>query len=171
MRCKCTVKDNYEVIGLCKLDKFACICNEEAWTQISVPQVLSLPLQKPDIEVINKIYNSIEITSTSIINTPVSCVPNIEGVKLTGKKLLVEGNVCQTMIYTAGIACNSVHPVNFKIPFCTYIILDPDVDIELDSYCVVPCIEDVYSEILNERTLFMNITMFLLAKKVESSCF
>lgn len=152
MRCKCTVKDNYEVIGLCKMDKFACICDEEAWTQISVPQVLALPIDKCNIEGISKIYNTVEITSTSIINTPISCVANAEGVKLTGKKLLVEGNVCQNVIYTAAVTTQTVHPVVFKIPFCTYIILDPDVDIELDSYCVVPCIEDVYAEILNERT-------------------
>lgn len=171
MRCQCSVKDNYEVIGICKIDKLACICDEEAWTQISVPQVVALPDNKPNLKVINKIYNSVDITNTNIISTPVSTVPNAEGVKLTGRKLLVEGNVCQTVIYTSGAACQSVHPVNFKIPFCTYIILNCDVDLELDKFCVVPCIEDVYAEILNERTLFMNITMFLLARKAETGCY
>lgn len=170
MLCKCTIKDNYEVIGLCNVGKWSPIETIEPWTQISVPEVLIIPSNKEDIETINKIYNNVEITSATIINTPCADVPNAEGMSLTGKKLLVEGNVCITLVYTAKNLCQSVHPVHFKIPFCTYIIIDSDADIELDQYCVIPCIEDVYAQVLSERLIFINITLFLLAKKQDQVC-
>lgn len=170
MYCQCRVTGNYEVVGLCNLSKFNCIDYQAAWTQINIPQVLMLPEAKPDIEAINKIYNRVEITSTDIIKTPCSDTANAEGLLLTGRKLLVEGYVCQTVVYTADVPDQSVHPVNFKIPFCSYIIIEGDADIELDVYCVVPCIEDVYSELLNKRMLFMDVTLFLMAKKVNNGC-
>lgn len=170
MLCRCTVRDNYEVIGLCNVSKWAPIDTTEPWTQISVPEVLVIPESKEDVEAINKVYNNIEITSATIINTPCSDVPNAEGMLLTGKKLLVEGNICQTIVYTAKNVCQSVHPVHFKIPFCSYIIIDEAADIELDQYCVIPCIEDVYAQVLSERLIFVNITLFLLAKKQDQAC-
>lgn len=170
MLCKCTVRDNYEVIGLCNVNKWSCIDSVEAWTQISVPQVLMLPQDKPDIEVINKIYNNVEITSTTVITTPCADTPNAEGLQLTGKKLIIEGYICQTVVYTANVSCQSVHPAHFKIPFCSYVIIDEGADLELDQYCVIPCIEDVYAQVLSLRMIFMNVTLFLLAKKVDQGC-
>lgn len=170
MHCQCRVTDNYQVVGLCDLSKYGCIEEQAAWTQINIPQVLMLPDNKPDMETINKIYNRVEITSTEVIKTPCSNTPSAEGLLLTGRKLIVEGYVCQTVIYTADLTCQSVHPVYFKIPFCSYIIIDSDADLELDTYCVLPCIEDIYSEVLNKRMLFMNVTLFLMAKKVVTSC-
>lgn len=170
MRCKCTIKDNYEIIGICNTNKMSPMINTEAWTQLSIPQVVIMPEDRPDIEDINKVYNKVEITSTNIIGTPCSDIPNAEGLSLTGKKLIVEGNICQTVIYTSKTACQSVHPAHFKIPFCSYIVIDPDTDIELDKYCVSPCIEDVYAQVLSERLIFMNITLFLLARKQQEGC-
>lgn len=170
MYCKCTVTDNYQVIGLCNLRKYGCITTQEPWTEISAPDILVLPTDKPDIETINKIYNKVEITSTYIINTPCANEPSTEGLQLTGKKLIIEGYICQNVIYTAAIDCQSVHPVNFRIPFCTYVIIDGDADIDLDQYCVLPCLEDVYAQVLSPRMIFMNATMFLLAKKINKGC-
>lgn len=170
MICKCTIRDNYEVIGVCNVNKWAPIDTMEPWTQISVPQVMMLPDNKPDIEAINKIYNNIEISSTTIITTPCSDIPNVEGLYLTGKKLLIEGYICQTVVYTANVACQSLHPAHFKIPFSSYVIINSDADIELDQYCVISCIEDVYAQVLSPRMIFMNVTLFLLAKKIDQGC-
>lgn len=170
MLCKCTIKDNYEVIGICNVNKFSDITSTEPWTQISIPQVLVLPDDKPDIANITKIYNRVEITSTNIITTPCADTPSAEGLILTGKKLLIDGYICQTIVYTSKTTCQSVHPTHFNIPFCSYVIIDEDADAELDKYCVIPCIEDVYAQVLSERLIYMNVTLFLLARKQEQGC-
>ena len=105
-------------------------------------------------------------------------LPNTEGTYLTGRKLLVEGVLKQKIIYTANVPDQSVHSVHFDVPFSSYIIVYPKftnavnnvatvdtamVDLEQD-FGVEACIEDVYIEALDERTIFKNVLLFLRAE-------
>lgn len=179
MFCKCTTEHNYSVIGLCDLTKtdFGNITTTQPWTEISVPEVLSIPGCKPDVESVDKIYINAKVTSTKIIETPKSprptggaFIPNPEGLILTGRKLLVDGILCQTIVYTADVPEQTVHSAHFNIPFCTFIVLPEDVDVDLDSFCVRVCIEDVYAKVLNPRSIFKNVTLFLYAEEVTNPC-
>lgn len=175
MSCNCSLEHNYEVIGLCDVKKVNggnSIPAGESWVQITIPEVLTIPECKPAIEGIDKIYISAYVDSARIIETPKSpvdekenLIPNAEGVTLTGKKLLVDGYLCQTIVYTANTCTQTVHSSNFKVPFCTYIVIDGDADLELDQYCVDICIEDVFARVLDSRSIFKNVTLFLRAKK------
>lgn len=40
------------------------------WTEITVPEILTIPTQKPDIESINQIYADVKVTSVKLIETP-----------------------------------------------------------------------------------------------------
>lgn len=40
------------------------------WTEITVPEILTIPIQKPNIECINQIYADVKITSVKLIETP-----------------------------------------------------------------------------------------------------
>ena len=40
------------------------------WTEITVPEILTIPIQKPNIENINQIYADVKITSVKLIETP-----------------------------------------------------------------------------------------------------
>ena len=172
MYCTCSKENNYSVIGLCDIDKteFSTISTTAAWTEISVPEILTIPGCKPDIEAVDKVYITAKITSTKIIETPVSPADNEEGVRLTGKKLVVNGVFCQTIIYTADELEQSAHAAHFNIPFCTFIVINGDADVESDRFCVTPCIEDVFVTVLNKRTIFKNVTLFLYAKPFEIVC-
>lgn len=168
MYCTCSKDNNYSVIGLC--DGASTTTAANAWTEISVPEILTVPSCKPDIEAVDKVYISAKITSTKLIETPTSLVDNEEGLKLTGKKLLVDGFLCETIIYTADEPEQSTHAAHFNIPFCAFIVVSGTVDVETAKFCVTPCIEDVFVTVLNKRTLFKNVTLFLDAKPFTIMC-
>ena len=166
MYCKCRKGDNYQVIGLC--DAGAKTITEEAsWVQITVPEILQLPECYPDIEEIERIYVNVVIESSRVVETPSTEVPNEECDKITGYKLIVDGSICQTVLYTADNCEQSVHSINFKFPFCTGIVLNEEPipgQMPLDvNYYVESCIEDVYAKVLNAKTIFKNVTLFLQA--------
>ena len=173
MKCECSLNYNYEVIGLCDISKFGFygqIGNNESWTQITIPEILTIPRSKPNIESIDKIYIKVNIEQSRIISTPKTAqnITSVEGLKLTGRKLLVDGYICQTIVYTAATCTQTVHSASFKVPFSTFIVIDAAADIDNDKYCVKACIEDVFSRPLNPRTIFKNVTLFLHATKSQN---
>ncbi len=169
MYCKCTKGNNYKVIGLCDPKDYN-QTNKAAWTQITIPEILPLPECYPNIEDIERVYVKVLIDSTRVIKTAISDGANVEGGILTGRKLMIDGSICQTVVYTADTCEQSLHSINFKFPFCTSIVLDPKTDVEEDEFCVETCIENVFAKALNARTIFKSVTLFLLAKKATTIC-
>ena len=170
MKCECSLNNNYQIIGLCDIETFnkkIRAFNDKAWTQIILPEKLTLPSSVLNVKSITKLYIEIKITSTKIINTPISDTSNVEGMKLTGKILLIYGYLCQKIVYIADNFRQSIHSVKFNIPFNTYIVIDENTDIENDKYCVYPCVEDVSIRVLNKRQLSKNITLFLFAHRIQ----
>ncbi|MPQ43596.1 DUF3794 domain-containing protein [Clostridium tarantellae] len=173
MYCKCSNKNNYEVISLCNIKNFT---NKNgpfinsAWTQISLADILTLPYNCPKIEKIEKIYIEVNITSNKIIKTPKSPAANAEGLILTGKKLLIDGYFCIKLVYTSLTKEQSIHSINFNIPFCTYIVIEENVDLFIDAYCVKTCVEDIFASLIKCNTIFFNVTFFLFASKITPTC-
>jgi len=169
MICNCSSNFNYKVVGLCDLSDFD--TDSTNWAQISIPEMLTIPAVKPNIESIDKIYINSKITTTKVIETPVSPIvngelfPNPEGLVLTGWKLLVEGFLCQTLVYTADECEQSVHSAHFNMPFSTYIVLPTDTTID-DTFKVRVCIEYVFAKVLTPRTIFKNVTVYLQADEL-----
>ncbi|MCT4605599.1 MAG: DUF3794 domain-containing protein [Marinisporobacter sp.] len=162
----CTNKSFIDVIGLCDPSVFD-LATYPYWTQISIPESLILPEQKPDIEQINSVNISVEILRKKVIVTPNSDgVENQEGKLLTGRKLIVEGQLCQTINYTAAVPEQSVHSAHFVVPFSAFIVLaDPisgtdPLDLNFD---VNACVEDVFILNVCPRQIFKNVTLFLQA--------
>ena len=176
MYCKCAHGNNYQVVGLCDDPSSVKITSQDSWTQITIPEILQLPDCYPDIEDLERIYINAKIDSVTVIDTPSKIqsgvlVPNAEGTTLTGRKLLVDGVICQTIVYTADTCAQSLHSVNFKFPFCTYIVIpDSTTPIELTNYCVDPCIENVYAQVLNNRVIFKSVSLFLKANLATIEC-
>ena len=169
MKCECSLNNNYEIIGPCDIKKFNSRINEfndNSWTQLTIPEKFELSTDKPPIKNITEVYLDIEITSTKIIKTPSSNIPNVQGLTLTGKILLVSGSIHQNVIYGSETLSNSMHSIKFENSFTTYIVLEENTNIEIDNYCVYPCVEDISVTTLNERTLNKNITVFLFAHKI-----
>jgi len=57
----CFANQFVDVIGLCDVDNFTIDNTNPNWTQISIPEVLSIPAEKPDIETIEKVFVSVKI--------------------------------------------------------------------------------------------------------------
>lgn len=167
MYCNCKNVNNYQVIGLCDVENFP-TPTTGSWTQITVPEILPLPDCYPEIENIERIYVKVGIESTKIINTPTPSATNVEGDMLTGKKLIVDGVICQTVVYTANTCEQSLHSINFKYPFCAAIVLDTTD--EATDYCIQSCIENVYARKINDRTIFKSVTLFLNAEPISGEC-
>lgn len=128
--------------------------------QINVEDEVCLPIQKPDIEQIVKVHSSTKIKNSKVIRTPVGT--SLEGVKLTGHKLIVEGELTQKIQYVADCMEQSVHTAQFTTPFISFIVLPEDFCttsyVSVSSY-----IEDIYTNKLNCRCLYLNTTLLLTA--------
>ncbi|MCY6958953.1 DUF6923 family protein [Clostridium brassicae] len=132
-----------------------------SFKQLSREEYVKIPVQKPDAEEILNTVVDIEITNTKVIKTPI--ITSLEGQNLTGFKLIVEGVLNQKVEYIACDEKQSVHAAHFRVPFSTFIIL-PESYVEGTNIEIEAVVEDIYSKLVNKRTVFKNITFMILAK-------
>ncbi|MCY6958952.1 DUF7507 domain-containing protein [Clostridium brassicae] len=132
-----------------------------SFKQLSREEYVKIPCQKPDAEEILNTVVDIEITNTRVIKTPI--ITSLEGQNLTGFKLIVEGVLNQKVEYIACDEKQSVHAAHFRVPFSTFIIL-PESYVEGTNIEIEAVVEDIYSKLVNKRTVFKNITFMILAK-------
>jgi hypothetical protein len=141
--------------------------NPKYFTQISIPETIVIPTQKPDMEHIISVTVDTEIESIRIIDTP--CIRSYEGQLLSGKKLIVELKLIEKVIYVANEPTQSAHGAHFDNTFkSVFIIVPKKINGEAiedllhnGKLVVTPYIEDIHAEMLDERTIFKNITMLL----------
>jgi uncharacterized repeat protein (TIGR01451 family) len=131
-----------------------------SFKQLSVDENVRLPIQKPDIEQILNTLVDVVITDTKVIETIKGT--SIEGQILTGFKLIIEGKINQKIEYVADEPTQSVHAAHFVKPFSSFIIL-PEEYILGTPVGVEAFVEDVFTEQLDKRTVFKNVTFRLLA--------
>ncbi|SCM82789.1 conserved hypothetical protein [uncultured Sporomusa sp.] len=148
------------------------------WTQISIQENLNIPDIKPEIEQITGINVAVRILKKKVIVTPsTNACPNYEGKILTGRKLIVEGELCQTLSYIAARSEQPVHSARFVIPFSAFIVIPKtvqvwykDEDQEVDSlhitYQINTCLEDVFVKKITPREVFDNVMLLLQAVPV-----
>lgn len=153
-------------------------CNvaDGRWVQFYLPKIVDIPVQKPDMEGIVTVNSCTEIISQRVVKTPTvtgytnansvfidgATIPNAECTFLTGKKLIIEGIITQKVIYTALTAEQDLHSASFKIPFSTFIIVPKDTPLT-QEFRVTAYLEDVYANMLSERSIFFNNTLFVKA--------
>jgi hypothetical protein len=161
----CLNNEIVDIVGLCNPDDID-LSVYNFWTEIVVDESLILPEQKPDIEQINSVNISVQITRKKVIPTPISNGTNNEGKIVTGRKLIVEGLLCQSVSYTALVASQSIHTAHFQVPFSAFIVVDAIIgttdalDVNFD---VIPCVEDVFIVNFSNREIFKNVNLFLQA--------
>ncbi|MBM7625126.1 DUF3794 domain-containing protein [Sporohalobacter salinus] len=139
------------------------------WTQLSIPERVSIPEQKPDAEQLTKVVSEVDIISQKVVKTPISCGCNLAGDKLTGKKLIVEGLLRQKIFYVADLPEQPIHAFHFKLPFSTFVIIDGNIP-KSTKFKVIPYIEDIFVKMNTKREIFKNTTLFLYAFPNECSC-
>lgn len=167
------------VAGLCDLKGINFTKGvDNFWTQISVQDSLNIPEIKPEIEQITGVNVAVKIIRKKVIVTPStdSC-PNFEGKLLTGRKLIVEGELCQTITFIADRCEQPVHTARFIIPFSAFIVIPKTVRVwfkekeqEVDSLNIIfqvnTCLEDVFVKKITPREIFDNVLLLLQAVPV-----
>jgi spore morphogenesis protein SipL len=174
---RCIDFNDIEIFGLCDPENVNFdLTNNNFWTQISIPENLLLPEEKPDIEEINSVNVNVQIIRRKVITTPDSSTStlngeNREGKKLTGRKLIIEGLLCQTVTYIAANDEQTVNSVQFSIPFSAFIVVPKTIDNEDTkkiTFEINTCIEDVFIIDISPRQIFKNVTLLLQAVPVPA---
>lgn len=129
--------------------------------EFNVQETLDIPAEKPDIEQLVKVKSELIITSTKVIRTPAAV--SLSEQVLTGWKVIIEGELKQTIQYVSDEPAQSVHGAHFDVPFSIFIVLPPDFE-EGQCVNVEGYIEDIYAEKIGKRQIFKNITILLAAR-------
>lgn len=141
--------------------------NPKYFTQISIPEILTIPEQKPDMEQLVSVSTKAEIAAYHLIDTP--CIKSYEGQLLSGKKLIIELNLKEIITYVADKPNQSTHAAHFEKTFKSVFVVVPKevagVPIEnllkQKKLVVTPYIEDIFALQRDERTVFKNITVLI----------
>lgn len=135
------------------------IKNNNNFNQINLEEVFCIPNQKPDMEQINKVWAEGVILDYKIVKTPIGT--SLEGQVATGYKLLVCGDLKMKVEYVACEAMQTVHTAHNSFPFCAYAVLPESININTR---ITPniVIEDIFSEQIDGRCIYNNITMMLI---------
>ena len=130
------------------------------FNQLHVNYNLRISDEKTDIQTINKVWVNSHIDYQEVIKTPIG--KSLHGHISTGYKLLVTGEIDVKIEYYSGGYVEVLHTAQGSFPFCNYITLPLNFDtssmIQPSSY-----IEDMFSEVLNNRTIYNSISLILSA--------
>lgn len=158
------LKGMIEVVGETAPSDLPILPEEEgAWQELLIPETIAIPCYKPELEQIIKVIVLPQIDCNYLINTP-NVDNNLENEQSTGKKLVVEGSLKQEIVYVANKAEQSLHSVEFTVPFSTYIVVERSVNLS-DKFEVEIFIEDIFVKKAGLKTIFKNIAIFLLAEQ------
>lgn len=119
---------------------------------------LVLPDLNADIDQIVSITLNVNIDNSYIRKC--TQVTSIEGQIMTGKLLIVSGDLKQNVEYIDDHLTHSIHGIQFNIPFSTYVVLPTNID-ENKNVVVKGYIEDVYVKKTDFITFYENIIMLL----------
>lgn len=128
--------------------------------QINRDFTFCVPMQKPDIEQIVKVWVKPCILQQKVVVTPVGT--SLEGQRITGHKVMIMGDITYKVEYVALDECQSLHTAHANIPFCGYIVLPEEFNTNSIVITSV-AVEDIYSGLVDTRCIYNNITMMLIA--------
>ena len=150
----------YDGITICPYE------NMPYFTQLNVEHLFSIPPQKPDVDRIVSVYVEGTITDSKVISTVKG--KSLEGQNLDGYDVMVSGEIFMKIEYLECESCDSCEcniPINItETTFSFYggIVLPQQMNI--DSIVKVSVgIEDIFSEKMDLRSIYNNITMMLIA--------
>lgn len=145
--------------------------NPKYFTEITIPELVTIPKQKPDIEQLISVMVDAKVISTRIVTTPIST--SSEGQILTGRKLIFEIKLKQKITYVADEPTQSVHAAHFeKTVSSVFVMVPPSIGtppnavpietlLRQNKITVTPYIEDIYGALKDKRAIFKNITLLV----------
>lgn len=168
------------VTGLCedKEEVNNSINNFPYWKEMSLQAIAVIPDTSPNIEYVNSVNIGVNIQNSNIIKTPrssenivngiTSLNDNLEGKIVTGRKIIIKGNLCTTIEYVTSDPYDNVRMMKSYNPFSTYIVIPRELAINgqtLDAlsinFNIKSCIEDLNVTILNRRSMLNYVSILL----------
>lgn len=124
--------------------------------QFDIDDTICVPIQKPDIEQITKIWVDYKILDHETLKTAkgTSC----EGQILTGSKVFISAELRLKIEYVASKCSQSVHSMHQTIPVSAYVTLE-DTFNECSPVHPSFVIEDIHCEELDCRRFYTNIVL------------
>lgn len=133
----------------------------DSFTQIIVDGGTGLSIEMPDIGSVIKVSTDAKISNTRIIKTPIGI--SLDGIRLTGYKLILEGETKSKVQYVADELDDSVYTIISRIPFISYIVMpegfSPSCRIATSVF-----VEDIFVERENSRGIYENVSLLLTAE-------
>ena len=145
----------YDGIDICPYE------NISTFKQFNSDYKFYVPNDKADIEQIIKVKTKASIENHKIVKTPIGT--SLEGQKVTGHKLLVSGDISLKFEYVADDPAQSIYSVTKVFPFCDYVVLPEDFNPATMIFPSVS-IEDIYSEKLDSRCVYNNVTLIIVVE-------
>jgi hypothetical protein len=152
------IKNMIEYSGLD--DELPVLDNPSCFKQFCFSENLSLSEAKPDVLQITRVVSEIEVKDNIVVRTPKAI--SLEGQKLTGFKLMVEGNLKLKVEYVSDTPTQIIYAENFDIPFTSFIIL-PESFKSSTGVMVTGYIEDISADIFSNRNIFINAILLMVA--------
>ena len=129
------------------------------FNQINIDYNFKISSDKPDIKNLSKVWVDAKIDYHEVIKTAKG--KSLNGQVSTGYKLLVSGDICLKIEYYSEGHVEVLHTVKGNFPFCNYITLPSNFN---NSSMILPYvyIEDIFCEILDNRTIYNNVNLILV---------
>lgn len=118
---------NILTFGITDLDCYPICKYNEICKEFVENDILCLPYQKPDIEVIDSIYANVCIKDFKLIKT------------IQGYKVIVKGTKRFKIMYTADTCDQSIHSAQWECFFCEFILISEEC---YNSFNI--CVHDVF---------------------------
>lgn len=135
--------------------------NINSFTQMNVDKVICIDDDIADIADILKVNVSSNIKHSKIVKTAIGI--SLEGQKLTGYKLLSEGEFDIRVDCCADDLVSTIYTFRDKIFFNNSTTLPDDSSLSSRIYENV-YIEDIYSQKLSQREILVNISFIFIAE-------
>ncbi|AOR23332.1 hypothetical protein [Clostridium taeniosporum] len=134
-----------------------------------ISEILTIPVQKPDMERILKVLVNPKLVNTKIVETEVGM--SNEGQNLTGYKLVVEFNIQEKIVYVANEKSQSVHAAHFENMKSIFVVLPKEINgedvcqlVRANRITVTPYVEAIKTRILDCRRIQKCVMLFVDVK-------
>lgn len=166
--------------GLCEnqQDVSRIISEFNYWKQDNIQQIITIPNISPNIEEISSVNIAANILDIKGVKTPRSLevsnntisVANLEGKIITGRKIVIHGQLCEMIQYTTSDLYDSLRSITIYKQFSSYIIIPKEININGETIDTISidfdinvCIEHLNINILDCRSILANTTILFYA--------
>lgn len=132
-----------------------------SFSQMNINKVIQIEDNTPKVDEIIKLHINSEIKNTRIIKTAKGT--SLEGQTLTGYKYLAEGQFIVRIDYCSVNNDGYVYTFNVNIPFNNATVLSKNFTFGSPVIENI-YIEDIYSQVLNENEIFIDVSFLLIVE-------